>query len=273
VKATSLFLATAALCFGLQAQTSADSTSTAATFEEFLSVLPAEGGKYSPLTEDGTAYWESGSYSFSCTRSYEGMMNDGFYPANWADTTYTDYSDDYKALPCGGVNGSQVYASLYYGGAWGGPCNIQLKEAAQVSGTYVTLALNPYLCIHGKSWCAAFADGDYLYLHFTGKKEGAETGTSADFYLADYRDGKRDEVTDWQWFDLTPLGVVDQIEVSIIDSQNGAGVGLYACFDDFGGTAPTTGISHTAAKKADGNRKMLRDGRLIILYNGTEYKF
>jgi len=216
-----------------------------ATFEEYSVVLPAEGGKYNPYTSDGTRYWQSGDYTFSCTRSWSGSMNDGFYPANWSDTAYADYSDDYKAMPRSGADSSATYATMYYGGSWGGPCTITFSER-NLTGTYITLALNPYRCIHGQSWSAAFAEGDYLMVRMSGKKNGVYTGTSAEFYLADYRNGARTEVTEWTWFDLSALGNVDEVEVTMHDSQNGAGVGLYACIDNFGGTAPDIYVDTTA---------------------------
>lgn len=241
----------------------------AATFEEYAAVLPAAGGKYDPNTADGTSYWQSGDYSFSCTSSWSGMMHDGFYAANYADTTYSTYADDYKAITCSGVDGSNCYASLYYGGSWGGPCKVTCTERT-VSGTYVTLAINPYLCIHGRSWCAAFKTGDYLYIHAMGKKAGVYTGTSADFYLADYRDGKTLEATTWQWFNLSGLGTVDEIEFVIYDSQSGAGVGLYACFDNFGGTAPTTTGLSTIANDQPAT-KLFLNGQVVILRDGKTY--
>lgn len=232
----------------------------AATFEEYLDVLPELGDKYNPYNADGTHYWQSGDYTFSCTRSWGGMMNDGFYPANYSDTNYVSYVDDYKALPCAGANGSSAYCSMYYGGSYGGPCTITFSERT-LTGTYVVLALNPYICMHGRSWCDAFTDGDYLLLRLSGKKNGVYTNTHVDFYLADYRDGKQIEITDWTWLDLSSLGAVDEIEVTMSDSQNGAGIGDYACFDNFGGTAIPTAITKTTAAQA---RKMMVNGQLII---------
>lgn len=242
----------------------------AATFEEYLSVLPAEGDKYNPYDEDGTHYWQSGDYTFSCTRSYGGGMNDGFYPANYSDTNYVDYHDDYKAITRAGVDGTKAYCSLYYGGAWGGPCSVKCSPRT-ITGTYVTLAINPYLCIHGGTMMGlAFTDGDYFFLYVQGKKEGVYTGTSASYYLADYRDGKTDEVTTWKWFDLSGLGEVDELEFSIMDSQLGQHIGAYACFDNFGGVAPTpTGcVANIVVAPA---QKIVRDGQLLIIREGKTY--
>lgn len=244
----------------------------AATFEEYLTVLPQEGDKYNPYDADGTHYWQSGDYTFSCTRSWSGAMNDGFYPANYSDTVYVDYNDDYKALPCAGANGSSAYCSMYYGGSWGGPCAITFSERT-LTGTYVVLPLNPYLCIHGRNGgAAAFKDGDYLLLRLSGKKNGVYTNTHVDFYLADYRNGKQIEITDWTWLDLSSLGAVDEVEVTMSDSQNGAGIGDYACFDNFGGTAPTAtslgetipGYPTVGETKLGEPQKLLLNGQVFI---------
>lgn len=239
-----------------------------ATFEEYT--LPTEGGKYDPNTADGTTYWQSGDYKFPATSSWSGMMHDGFYPANYTDTTYTSYTDDYKAITCCAQEGNN-YCSFYYGGSYGGATNICFT-ARELTGTYVTMALNPYLCINGRSWCSAFKDGDYLCLHVEGKKEGVLTGTTADFYLADYRDGKSDVVNTWQWFDLSALGTIDELVVSMLDSQNGAGVGLYCCFDNFGAESPTGLESLHDAPSSTAVKKVLLDGKLYIVRNGQLIK-
>lgn len=238
-----------------------------ATFEEYVSVLSAAGEKYNPWTSDATHYWTSGDYTFSCTRSYSGMMNDGFYAANYSDTTYVSFVDDYKAIPCSGANGSETYASMYYAGSWGGPCSVTCTERT-ITGMYVTMALNPYLCVLGRGTSQAFANGDYLFLHVSGKKGGMYTGTSADFYLADYRNGKTDVVTDWEWMDLSALGLVDELEFVIYDSQNGAGVGLYCCIDNLGGTAPATGVRNNTTVKAT---KALINGQVVIIKDNKVY--
>ena len=243
-------------------QPTVDSTITIipgmASFEEYQ-FLDTAGAMYYPLKEDKTGYWQSGDYTFSCTRSYSGMMNDGFFAANFQDTTYTSYADDYKAITASAYEGTH-YASMYYGGAWGGPCNVTCSERV-VSGTYVTLALNPWRCIHGLSWCAAFAAGDSLILQAEGKKAGISTG-AVRFALADYRDGKTLEADTWQWMNLSALGKVDEIDFTILDSQSGAGVGLYCCFDNFGGTAPT-GVEDTKLRNV-GTQKILYNGQILI---------
>jgi len=200
-----------------------------ATFEE-VTDLDADS-KYAPWEKDGSYYWTSGDYTFVSSRSWSGMMNDGFYIANYTNVDYTNYTDDYKAITMSAKGGSN-YCSVYYGGSWGGPCEVTFP-ARTLTGTFITNTINPIRCIEGKSYSAAFADGDYLKLIATGSLEGETTG-SVEFYLADYRDGKTDVVRDWQWFDLSALGKVDKVAFSMDDSQNGAGVGHYFCIDNFG---------------------------------------
>ena len=244
-----------------------------ATFEEF--VIDAES-KYAPWTEDGTYRWTSGDYTFTSTRGWGGSINDGFYVSNFTTDAWTSYADDYKAVTKAAKNGSN-YVSCYYGGSWGGPCDVTFTERT-LTGTYVTCALNPYLCvfntnnINGKG---EFKDGDYLKLVATGYL-GETKAAEAEFYIVDYRDGKTDIATTWEWFDLSALGKVDKVSFSMTDSQFGAGIGHYFCIDDFGGVAPEAGSTPTSIKNKISNgqagaRKVMRNGNIYIEKNGKLY--
>jgi hypothetical protein len=75
-------------------------------------------------------------------------------------------------------------------------------------------------------------DPDWFLLTITGKDaSGAETGT-VEFYLADYRfeDSSEDYIVDdWEYVDLSSLGVVKSLEFNLNSSDAG----------DFGMNTPT----------------------------------
>lgn len=66
--------------------------------------------------------------------------------------------------------------------------------------------------INGDAMAKPFAEGDYMKLIFTGDND---SGTPAEIYLADYRDGNTYVLNDWEWLDLSSLGKVTTINVAL----------------------------------------------------------
>mgnify|MGYP003296605212 FL=1 len=65
-----------------------------------------------------------------------------------------------------------------------------------------------------------FAEGDYFKVTFVGYKGEQKTG-EVDYYLADYREGKRFLNNNWEYLDLTPLADADRVEVLFDGSDKG----------------------------------------------------
>lgn len=92
-----------------------------------------------------------------------------------------------------------------------------------IKGMYVTNATYAYLAMKNSYFGAKkFVAGDWFKLTATGlDKSGNETGTKAEIYLADYRDGKTVMLNQWTWFDLSSLGTVAGIKFNLSSSDNG----------------------------------------------------
>ena len=199
----------------------------------------------------------SGSYAFSnnCMPSYGSF--DGFAYSRSTSTTFspaTFASDQFNAVTGGGYKGSETFAIGYVGYSNMPTVTVLNSESGdRIRGFYVTnsaYALDAILNGDGQQnvvdangqACApteGFHEGDYLLLTATGyDANGQQTGT-ASFYLADYRSAdaaQRYYVNDWQWFDLSPLGVVKTIEFSMSATRHnqwGTTTPLYFCLDNF----------------------------------------
>lgn len=170
------------------------------------------------------------------------------YWEGWAisattDVSTTTISNQYSSAAGAGVNGSTTYALTYAfseqrialtGDAIGKP----------VISMYVTNNTFTYFNIlNGGSPGKRFGgetgdDPDFFLLTVQGELAGIRTSEVVEFYLADYRfaDNSQDYiVSDWNLIDLTSLGNVDNLIVSLTSSDNG-GFGMntpaYVCVDD-----------------------------------------
>jgi hypothetical protein len=66
-----------------------------------------------------------------------------------------------------------------------------------------------------------FTDGDWAEVTFTGYKNGVETG-SATQKMAEFAGAKEEVLTEWTLLDLSPLGSVDRIDVTLTSSRENA---------------------------------------------------
>ena len=86
---------------------------------------------------------------------------------------------------------------------------------------------------------AAFAEGDWVKLTFKGTKTDGTTSTK-EIYLADYRSANASErfvATDWKWYDLSSLGLITKLSVTVDGSRKNSGgltIPSYFCMDKLG---------------------------------------
>jgi hypothetical protein len=179
--------------------------------------------------------WGGGYYSW-----------DGWAYSNRTDVTTPGYTNQYSAITGSGFNSDNYgvsYVSLDYMSGTYEPIPTSLTftdttDGFTVSGAYFTNTTYAYLAM--KDGCAPAKkfggssgnDPDWFLLTITGKNAlGAETGT-VEFYLADYRfeDNSKDYIVEnWEYVDLSPLGVVKNLEFNLSSSDVG----------DFGMNNPT----------------------------------
>lgn len=155
----------------------------------------------------------------------------GYTYSNCANTAYQGMNSQYTAVTGAGKTGDTYI--IYYDDAMMGPgynTYITFKDgkAHQIKGTYITNNLWTYHYITSDK---PFTTANKGWMKVTAKgynESGIEMG-SLDFYLADFRAGNGYVLNDWRWFELSQLGKVSKIRLSITSSDTSAPA--YCCLD------------------------------------------
>jgi hypothetical protein len=197
--------------------------------ESYWNGSDGSGGFQSGPAWFGNNYtdWGGGFYSW-----------DGWAYSNKTDTTTPGYTNQYSAITGGGYNSDNYgvsYVPLDFMGGTYEPIPTSLTftdttDGFTVAGAYFTNTTYAYLAMKdgyapGKKFGGSSGnDPDWFLLTIIGKDaSGTETGT-VEFYLADYRfeDSSEDYIVDdWEYVDLSPLGVVKNLEFSLSSSDVG----------------------------------------------------
>ena len=189
-----------------------------------------------------TATFYSGGFAFDNSYMPEWMYYSGFAASTLNNNDFVDYTEgQFKSVTAAGHESAGfgvLYANLWTGQFY--ITTLKSMEGSTVGGVYLCNDAYTYNSItKGDGYCQPFADGDYHRVVFRGDDpEGQEVV----FYLADFRDGKQEIITDWTYCDLSPLGCVKKIEVTTESSNDG--VPSYACLDN---------LSYTPASNIDIN--------------------
>ena len=181
---------------------------TIADFEDLVlppdSAAPGDASQQ-PFASGGVEFNRTWNADFDCC------------PGAWAVSNQTDlttagFANPYSAfvLPAGGgAEESATYAVASNGTQ--GAVQVTFPQASTVMGTYVANTTYTYLAVVEGNDAAGFvkgpfSDGDWFRLDFIGfDDQNQELGT-VEFYLADYRAGGSEAISDWTWVDLTELG-------------------------------------------------------------------
>lgn len=168
---------------------------------------------------------------------------DGWAISATTDITTPGFMNQYSSAAGAGANGSSTYALTYAfleqriqltGDAAGAPVNSMYVN----NNTYAYLNM-----LNGGAPGKRFGgetgdDPDFFLLTIQGELNGVRTEEVVEFYLADYRfaDNSQDYiVTDWTLVDLSSLGNVDHLILSLSSSDNGdfgMNTPAYVCVDD-----------------------------------------
>lgn len=195
---------------------------------------------------DESAMFQSGDFLFINNYvDWGGYASwDGFAYSTMTSTQYASLDDQYNSCVGSGVNGSATYAVAYYSAYMGTEPTVMEAEGNTFTptGCYITNNAYAYLSmLNGDAYSKQFDATDWFLLTATGYLDGEATA-QAEFYLA--KDGTI--VNDWQWFDLSALGAVDEIHFTLSSSDTGAwgmNTPAYFCMDNFGDSHAITNIT------------------------------
>jgi len=212
------------------------------TFEDLT--VPQDGyyngnpGNLSPGDEVSQP-WSSGGASFDNTFGIDASFGfsywSGFAYSDVVDSTTAGFGNQYAAYPGSGYL-SPTYAVAYADGA-----AFRFPSAATVSGFRIANTTYAYLAMQdGDSFTSPLTAGGWFEVQASGSLAGSSTG-SVTFALADLRGGSPPGIlASWAWFDLSPLGTVDQVSFTFTGSDTGT-FGLntpaYFAMDDLAFTA------------------------------------
>ena len=164
----------------------------------------------------------TGGASFS--NSYDPAYGSwtGFAISNTTDTTTAGYGNQYSSVSGGGADGSSTYAMSYSAASIKFATTQNLIGASITNSTYASLSMQM-----GDSFAKKFGgntrnDPDFFKLTIRGFAGGVATGTTVDFFLADFRfvDNSEDYIVNqWTYVDFSPLGNVDEIRFSYTSSD------------------------------------------------------
>ncbi len=158
----------------------------------------------------------------------------GFAVSNHTDTTTAGYLNQYSAYTGSGAGGSANYAVGYYNTYEPTTTNLTFSTLTDLAGKGTLLTNTTYTALDmlngggfgsKKFGGPAGNDADWLLVTIQGYIAGLATGSSVNFYLADFRfsDNSQDYiVNDWRYVDFSPLGSVDELRFSMSSSDNDA---------------------------------------------------
>ena len=159
---------------------------------------------------------------------------DGFAISTQTSTKFDDLNDQFNSCVGRGADNSKTYAVFYYS-PWGGnPMEIAHSENRLFTPQSVKVTNAAYaFSAMTKSYGVAkqFTEDDWFKLYITGKKGGEVTGTVTVDLAANGM-----LLFTWKNIDLTSLGEVDKIELSMNSTDVGAygmNTPAYCCFDNF----------------------------------------
>lgn len=221
-----------------------------ASFED-LALDTESNWRWDKLISDGGAFQDSffsGSYKFGNFSMTSANTWSGYGYSNETSTSFVYLADQMHNVVGGGAAGTATYGVGYL---YGIDSRIFLSvpdEGAEIPGIYVTnsaYTLNSILS--GDNFSSKFTTGDYHILTIEGLN-GSESTGSVNVTLADYRGTKPYVLTQWQWIDLSTLGKVTAINMSL-DGNKYATVPAYICFDEIGAEKPSSAIDDTVADR------------------------
>ena len=251
------FLALFMSCLATNAQ-------VVATFDTFSLLTTYPDTSYVDYSMPGVeiGFTDGGAYFPSVfDTSFGGTWLGGITYSNRSDSATLDYMNDQSAITAVGYDSSTGYAIVFQGFGFSPYITVTDTAAAgdSVLGFYITNTTYAYKTIRDGYFSATkFGDStgdkpDWFLLTIHGYNNGQLIADSVDFYLADYRfTNNADDyiVGDWQWVDLTSLGLVDSLTFTMTSSDTAGGFGMntpaYFAMDNFTTKAAPVSVKNIA---------------------------
>ena len=215
-------------------------TSTTVTFES--ATLPDAG------YINNTSYTEQG-VTFNNVYDVQGQyMSAGFAVSKLHDKVTAGYTNMYSVYGDGGAAGSVNFAVCYFAEyltntsgvndayfSFGAGIEKKMLNVMVNNGTYAYLAIKNRNDGSNPPRVKEFTDGDWFKVTFTGYNAAGTKTNAVDYYLADYRNGKNFVCSAWTNVDLSGLGTVNKVVVSMSSSDSGdwgMNTPSYVCIDN-----------------------------------------
>jgi hypothetical protein len=203
-----------------------------------VSAVKADIADFENLTLSAESFWNGSDSSDGFASDGAFFRNnynttwgswDGFAYSNITDTNISGFAGQYNAIAGCGQSDSASYAVCCIG--WMETPMVTFSSPCAIESIYVTNNNYAYYSmLNGDLFAKKFGgrsgnDPDFFLLTITGKDEGGSVTGTVEFYLADFRfeDNSRDYIASTWWFvDLSPLGMVKNLEFSLSSGDTGA---------------------------------------------------
>jgi len=178
---------------------------------------------YGYLNEKGT--------KFSNVYNSTWMAWSGFAISSLHDKLTPGFANEGSVYAAGGAEGSKQFAIAYAPDYASAPVQLIFPIVKKVVSVQLANSTYTYLSLkNGDQFNAPFKEGDFLKVTLKGFNAMNEPTGMIEYYLADYREGKRILADDWKILDISALGTVARIEFSMQSSSPGAPT--YFCLDN-----------------------------------------
>lgn len=162
------------------------------------------------ITEFNHYYWEGGSFG------------GGFTYTNTTDINTPGYSN-LSAITAKGVNGLVYFTAKTDQNTPAQITNLQ-PDKYHFKGAWVTNCTYAYLAIKdgndGYLNQTKFENNDWFKVRATGYDPKGSSIGYVDFYLADYRNGKKEIIDTWKWFDWSSISRAYYIKFEMSSTDN-----------------------------------------------------
>ena len=213
------------------------------SFENLLTNIDSE---FTPTGDQPTGYdvfetnIKDNQSLIECNHYYASWgFAGGFTNTNKTDITTPGFGNN-SSITAKGKNGT-TYLTVYTN-SYNTAKVINLNQGKYAfKGTWVTNSTYAYLAVKdgndGYENKTKFEDGDWFKVTAVGHNADGSVIGSIDFYLADYRNGKKEVINNWKWFDWSSIKDAEYItfEMSSSDNNPDPSIGMntpaYFCLD------------------------------------------